>query len=165
MGSRGVLGALFGSVGLLQLGYCLVESGRAIASASWPTADGTVQSSYVREVTGTRIAPPPGWSGRTGHIPTVTYRYSVQGATYTGTRIWFTEFSAMPDEVRMTVAEFPVGTHVRVHFDAGDPQQSLLRPGLSEYSFLWLGLACLAIVVGAGLIWWDSKERRSTSAA
>ena len=162
---RGVFGALFALVGLLQLGFCLVESGRAIASASWPITDGTIQSSYVREVPGGRVAPPPGWSGRSGHVPTVTYTYSVHGATYTGTRIWFTEFSAMPGEARMTTAEFPVGSSVRVHFNAGDPQQSLLKPGLSAFSYLWFGLACIATIVGAGLIWWDLKERRSPNAA
>jgi hypothetical protein len=141
---RVVLGVLFCLVGLLQVAWCVVDSTRAIAARRWPTTIGTVDSSYVREVHGGR--------GGTGYMPAVTYTYQVDHTSYSGNRIWLTDFSAPRDEVIRTVDNFPVGSRVTVYFDYSDPRQSLLRPGLSWYSYAWLGLGCLALTVGVGLM-------------
>ena len=151
---RGGLGSLFCLVGSLQLVWCVVDSARAVAAARWPTTTGTVASSYVREVHGGR--------GGTGYIPTVTYTYEVRDASYTGHRIWFTEFSALRDEATMTVGNFPVGSRVTVFFDSSDPRQSVLWPGLSWYSGAWFGLGCLGFIVG---VWLMLAPRRFSHAA
>ena len=137
-------GVCFVVVGMLQLVLCLLESSRALAANGWPTTKGVVQSSEVALVKGGK---------GDGHVPAVTYAYSVSGVSYVGDRIHFRDVSEMPEQAERAVASFPVGAEVAVHFDPDEPSKSLLRPGLYSYSFTWLGLSLAAIVVGSGIVY------------
>jgi hypothetical protein len=136
-----LIGPLLAIVGVLQLIWCVVDSGRSLASGRWPTARGTIESS---EVQATRSG------GGTAYTPKVVYAYEVRGAHFHGTRIWRTEFSPPPDQAQRIVSEFPVGSRVQVYFDPSAPDQSLLRPGLNWFSYVWFGLSCLSVLVGIG---------------
>jgi Protein of unknown function (DUF3592) len=144
-----IFGGLFMLVGALQLILCLDNSAQGIAAASWPTTSGVIRSSYVREVTG---------GGGSGYIPSVTYSYMAGSESFLGTRIWLMEFSELPDDARRTVDNFPVGSAVKVYFDPKRPNQSLLRPGLSTFSWMWLGLSFTALLVGGGSLYFGMRR-------
>jgi Protein of unknown function (DUF3592) len=145
----GLLGAGFLLVGSLQLIYWVTESSRALLTETWHTTTGTIQDSFVRkEVNGRRVA----------YYPDIRYSYEVDGAQFVGSRIWLTKFATTAGDAQRTVQGFPKASRALVYFDKGDPKQSLLRPGLSSYSYIWLGLCGLALLVGAWLLWRTGQQ-------
>ena len=152
---RGI-GVLFLVVGLLQLTTCLIESSSAVASNSWPTTKGVVVSSEVMLVKGGK---------GTGHVPTVNYRYEVNGVPHLGKRIHIRDVSEMPDEAEISIASFPVGKEVDVHFDPNEPAQAVLRPGLYRYSFMWLALSVAGMLVGIAITYFYRPDAGIRDAA
>jgi len=150
------IGVFFVVVGLLQLAKCLVESSSAIAATDWPTVAGTVKSSGVRLVKGGK---------GDGHVPAVTYTYEVNGVSYQGKRIHFRDVSEMPEQAEKTVSSYPVGATVQVHFDPDEPSESLLRPGLYRYSFIWLALSVGGLLIGSAMIYFYRPDARPKDAA
>ena len=136
---RRILGYLFAAIGALQLLACVADSASAIAARSWPTTTGTVQSSHVQVVTS---------GGRTSVWPTVKYGYEVGGKSYVGTKILLTEYATYSAEAAETVSQFLVGANVQVYFRATDPNTSVLRPGLTWFSFAWFAMSCMGLLVG-----------------
>jgi len=133
------LGVLFAIVGLLQLGWCLLNSFHALSTGHWPIASGVVKTSVV-QVTKS--------GSKTSYWPRISYEYSVDGSTFSNSRIWYFDFADLPDRAKQIVDSHPVGTRVKVYYDATHPDQSLLIPGLSWYSYAWLGLSLSAILIG-----------------
>ena len=153
---RILLGGLFVLAGVVQLAWCTVVSSQALMAIRWPTTPGTIQSSKVVTVEGGRSV---------GHMPTVSYTYQVSGVSYEGHRIYMLDSSEFPAQARNTVAEFPVGSTVAVHFNTRDPALALLRPGLYWYSFVWLGLSCTGILVGAFMVRTSLRKKEALGAA
>jgi Protein of unknown function (DUF3592) len=137
-----LIGCGFLLVGVAQLGGATSDSLGAAAAERWPTTSGTVLSSSVQ------IA-----DARGGHAytPKVTYSYTVGDRNYVGNRISTQEYSDLSERASATAARYLVENPVTVHYDPFTPQHSLLEPGLSIFSYLWFGLAVLAILVGAVL--------------
>jgi hypothetical protein len=119
-------------------------------SAGWPQVRG--------EVVDTRDV----WSSspRAGkaYWPTIHYRYSVGGTTFSGDRVSFRP-SYGRAEAQDAVARFPAGAPVSIWYRPGDPGESVLEPntwraGLAmallvptTIAAIILALVCLAVLV------------------
>jgi Protein of unknown function (DUF3592) len=119
-------------------------------SAAWPRVRGEVLEAR------------PVWSSspRAGkaYWPTIHYRYSVGGGTFSGDRVSFRP-SYGRAEAEEAVAKFPAGSPVSVWYRPGDPGRSVLEPdtwraGLamvflvpSTIAAIVLALVCLAVLV------------------
>jgi hypothetical protein len=119
-------------------------------STAWPRVRG--------EVVDTRLV----WSSspRAGkaYWPTIRYRYSVRGTTFSGDRVSFQPAYARA-EAEAAVARFPAGSLVSVWYRPGDPGNAVLEPDTwragvamfflvpSTVAAIILALGCLAVLV------------------
>ena len=119
-------------------------------SAGWPQARGLI------------VETRPVWSSspRSGksYWPTIHYRYSVDGTTFSGDRVSFRS-SYRRAEAENAVARFPVGSVVSVWYRPGDPQASVLEPTTwkagplmillvpATVAAIILALICLAVLL------------------
>jgi len=99
----------------------------ARASASWPTAEATINTSSIeKSKQGRRIK-------HDYFSPDVGYGFQVDGTARNGTRIAWEEFGSRErSEVEAYMQQFAVGTTHTVHYDPEDPSNCVLD---TEYSF------------------------------
>ena len=108
----------------------------ARAAARWPTAAGTVISSRAES----RRELVPRGQGRTVVMwsPLVEYSYRVGTRDYHGARVAFGPDVSGPRELAdATVARYPAGTPVTVHYDPSNPSQATLE---TRIAFAWPSL-------------------------
>ena len=126
----------------------------AQASASWPSAEMTVDIAKIRTE-----------SGHHGigkkYIPEIAYRFAVNGKAYHGSRISYGNFS--PDETmaQATIRQYAVGTKHRVYYDPEVPGECTLIVGESTSNYLALLLAPMLLLLGGGVTWQHSFELRA----
>lgn len=115
------------------------------AEQRWPVTTATILHSALVEERSMECDDLP--RGCSVYRPEVRYRYEVEGRTYEGTRLSSSSSAYTGDEARARrwIAPFAVGARVPVHVDSGNPNNSVLAPGMSP---VLLG----ALVIG-GLIW------------
>ena len=124
-----------GSVGFVTWTY--VEYSKGAESADWPNAAGQVLSSEV----GTR---PGGEDSRGTYVPQVTYRYVVNGVTFSGDTIRFGLMGdSSRDDAEEAARKYRVGAPVTVYYDHANPTSSVLEPG---GSVSWLVIGMVAAV-------------------
>lgn len=99
-------------------------------SPDWPTCDGVVVESYVRE-TQRSSDRHWSWSSKSAYWSVqLKYRYQVDGTSYDNSRISaFTPRYGSEAEAAATQAKYPVGAHVTVRYDPKQPGTSVLVPG------------------------------------
>jgi hypothetical protein len=121
--------------------WLAVEAGIAIArglrSKSWPSTEGEILMAEVRaKVTG---------RGGKAWVPSVTYRFYVQGKEIVGhtIRIGVGERTFSSSAHRMIENYVVGGTHA-VFYDPADPRVNVLEPGVSAMKVL-----CFVLTVGA----------------
>ncbi len=109
-------------------------------SASWPTAEATIDSSSIKKSRqGRRIK-------HDYFTPQVSYSFQVDGTAHNGTRIaWEVPGSRERSEVEAYLGQFANGTTHTVHFDPDDPSNCVLNPeyGFTIYLALIIPLICL----------------------
>jgi len=145
------------SLALLGLdGYLGWSAFRQISSQNYPTTDGVVTHSEVEQRAGGK---------HVEYSPNVQYRYAVAGKTFTGHRYRFGEVYALEGLAHQIVAGHPVGKHVPVYYNPGNPADALLRPGLDGGDlFLAAFLLPLNLVLFviwammAGKLWRDKSK-------
>jgi hypothetical protein len=150
--ARRLIFVTFLGVGIAQLAWCISESRGALTSADWPTTGGTIIFSEV--VVDTEVR-------GTAYIPTVSYSYAVDGIPYTGKKIHYGtgNVSEMPDQAQRTIRQFPLHSRVTVYYQPNNAEESVLRPGIYWYSYVWFALSLLAIIVGGiGTLWPRSRK-------
>ena len=129
-----VQGVLFCAAAGLLLSLFLISNRRtAMAAARWPTTTGTILSS-VAEARRTLV---PSGRGQTVTVwsPVVEYSYRAQGRDYHGTRLAFgADVAGAQALAEETVARYPVGREVTVHFDPANPAFAVLEP---RVTFAW----------------------------
>lgn len=134
----GVIIALAGWMIAFWLGKPIRD--RALASSSWPIAEGRVVRSALDERRD---------EGKQQVTADIGYEYELDGKAFMGTRVWFSDdyWSSPGSEFRDAVARYPVGTPLKVHYDPAVPDESVLEPGATWSSSLayFLGLAMLAV--------------------
>jgi hypothetical protein len=129
-----VQGVLFcGASGLLTLTFLLSNRRDAMKAARWPTEAGTVLSS--RSVSRRVLAPGRGNVTMEVWSPLVEFSYRVGGRDYHGARIAFgAGVSGGRDLAEATVARYPAGSAVTVHYDPANPSSAVLEP---RVAFAW----------------------------
>lgn len=129
---------LTGGAFLCRMGYLNYAQCRAFAKG--PTADAVITDCHIETS-----------SGKKGprYSVVVTYAYSVNGAAFTGSRLFLDRMStrSLP-EAEAVMARFPTGARVPAYYDASDPGSSVLDPRLTRElllpPFLGTGLVLLA---------------------
>jgi hypothetical protein len=113
---------------------------QAVASSRWPTTEGRIVCSRREQSVGD--------TGGVQLTADIGYEYELDGATFTGSRIWIgDDYTASPGgEFRSAVDRYPVGRRVRVHYDPLMSAEGVLErgPTWSGSLFYFLGLAMLA---------------------
>jgi len=136
----------------------------AAASRKWPTVEGRVLSSGIKESQGA------GWFK---NIPEsefkLEYSYTIDGQSYTGSRIYF---GYGPERERERAddlaADYPAGKNVVVHYQPAQPAECALETGQSlllrqqfhrAKNQLWTG-AGVIIIVSAVILFIRRKWRQ-----
>lgn len=143
-----VPGVLFcGATGLVTLLSLLSNRHAAMTAARWPTTAGTVLSSEARS----RRVLAPGRGNQTMVVwsPLVEYSYRVGARDYHGARVAFGAAVAGGQEsADATVARYPAGSAVTVHYDPGNPSFAVLE---TRVAFAWPSLLVTAGFFAAAL--------------
>lgn len=139
------------AVGLIIFGlFTLRETSR---SRAWRTTDGRVIASNVNEFSGK--------SGTTWR-PIVVYSYSVGAVRFMSSRIAFHPLaSGNRADAAKVAARYPVGSAVRVLYDAQDPEQAVLEPGANPWGFIIAGGAFSMLAVWMRILRGRAETRRT----
>lgn len=143
-----VLGVFFTAAGAVGMIESVMNLTRGRQSHDWHLVPAEIVDSRV-----TRTA---GGHGGGRFVPVVEYRYSINGATYTGRRVQFTRMETPSREVaERVVGEFQTGSQISVRVSPSDPRVSVIQPGPHGRSWLhllfWTAFTSLGIasMVGA----------------
>lgn len=137
----------FAAAGLVMSLFLVANLRTAMAAARWPTATGTILSSVAEPH---RILASRG-QGQTVTVwsPVVEYSYRVQDRDYHGTRLAFgADVAGAQARAEATVARYPAGRTVTVHFDPANPSSAVLEP---HVAFAWWTLLLAMAFFAAAL--------------
>jgi len=114
----------------------------AVTSRRWPQVEGTIVVSDLQRSRDTE--------GGYSYRPEVSYRYSVGGKEFVGSRTRFgltvaTSWSAPAVRV---VQQYKVNSRVAVHYDADDPEESVLENGINGMVFAGFALGSAFLIFG-----------------
>ncbi len=119
---------------------------RGLSSRGWPTTRGVVLASHA----GGSLAG-AGFVRRGRYGPKVTYRYTVEGREYISDVRSFAGAGGSSGSGGRRLAEaYPDGTEVTVHYHPGNPQLSVLLPGIGVIGFVPMAAGVWLLVLGAG---------------
>lgn len=139
-----VLGVIVILLAAYWMLWVVVETYRAVASKSWPSAEGVVVSSDVK------IKP---WGGSHRFEPVVIYEYTVGGARYRAKRTKFLRGLArnegLADEI---TSRYPDGKRVMVHYSPKSPKLAVLEPGVPNWFTVLFLLTWAAIPMFMGVL-------------
>jgi hypothetical protein len=129
-----VIVTLLGFALLVRATRDRLKSNRA---RSWPTAQGTVLESRLREVRDS--------DGSTWEVY-ILYEYPVNGVSYRSD-VWRLQAgsSSFTETAKKTVASYPIGSVVTVHFNPEAPADAILEPGKMTW-WMFFGGASFFIV-------------------
>ena len=132
--------ACYGSVGLAILGYALVLIVMAMRASTWPTTRGRIVCAGVDRISSYDA------DSSDRFKPSITYVYEVNGRQYRGGRVTVAiPFSSNISWLsRRTLAKYPEGTHVDVHYNPKNPRESVLHP--------WSAGHAVRLLIATGLI-------------
>lgn len=148
MGCFAAFISLFYIVGFGILEYSVRAARRSTQAADWLTAQGTI--------TNVAIQTNGGSDGDTYEVK-VTYTYTVDGNTYTGSRLAFgyagSSGRAIHDKIYQKLHE---AKSAAVRYNPRDPSSSVLSVGIHrsiQFAFVF-AITWLVFVLGFTLIWW-----------
>ncbi|MCU0228538.1 MAG: DUF3592 domain-containing protein [Bryobacterales bacterium] len=171
-------GLMFAAGGMLLIPLMAFLHVSANETRNWQTTEGKVTTNIVRRQL-------TGHTARTGRsrfrsgdnrgvefAPAATYRYQVNGQTFTSSRYGLGQ--GMPRfreevEARAYLNDgFTAGSKVTVHYDPKDPSSAVLSIGSSSV-FFYMGLFGVALLAAGALFVWLGRRSlwvaRSASAA
>ncbi len=120
----------------------------AVESEGWSTTAGEITSAKVL-------------SGRSSR-PAVEYVFQVSEKRYVGSRREIKDYGAGRTAADTVLAEYPVGSRIKVYFDPSDPTRSVLKPGITPFLAGWPALSTLLAGMGTVIL---LKGRRAKSDA
>ncbi|MGB8980394.1 MAG: DUF3592 domain-containing protein [Anaerolineales bacterium] len=136
-----LLPLLFVGVGLILIYTYFRNLARVRDSAGWPTSQGTVVESRVRESTS---QDQDGFTS-TSYFPEVRYLYHVLGSEYEGNMITFgSQSGGAQNKVVEVINRYPTGSTVTVYYDPEKPSMAVLERSVSK-GLLVSGVVCIAI--------------------
>lgn len=135
----GIIPFLSGLGVILFIGKPMVD--QAKASENWPTTEGMILESEVRDGQGEES------NMFSAHI---LYEYTVNNQTMEGDRIWFGgDFhSTNREQFQRIVNDYPLGKDVKVYYDPDDPVVAVLQPGAFNSSYIVYIIGC--VIMGFG---------------
>jgi hypothetical protein len=158
------ISVILGAVGLGVIGWGLWQLLKAARTRKWPTASGTLLTSTVTH----REALPPDRdddgpsrprSPETLYRAAVTYRYQVDGRTFTGDRLGLDEVETSSEPHARHVSErFKSGAPVTVYYDPANPALAILQPGIRPASWLGVAIGVIFLIISTAMLlfvrWW-----------
>lgn len=121
---------------------------------SWPVAKGTIESTSVRVnilLAGSGSVTDSSREARRTYYPQITYRWEVDGQTYTGSRFALgEEHPDYPDrqDAQEAAKGFPAGGAIDVSFDPQDPSSAVIDRSLKLGAFVPLPLGLFFAAFG-----------------
>ncbi len=96
-------------------------------STAWPTVQGTITESYVRERRR---------SGDRDYFPEIRYRYVVNDQMYESDRVKFSfARNSGHSNARRVVNQYPVGQEVTVYYDPTMPETAVLETEVTSQTY------------------------------
>jgi hypothetical protein len=150
---KGFLGFI-AALGLLFAIFGVFFIFDGLEARSWPSANGEVVSTRVQRHTFMQQKVEYSESRREArrtYYPEITYRWTVDGQSYTGSRWALGE--SHPDykerpEAEKAAAGYPSGMAIDVYYDPADPSQPVLDRSLKLGAFVPLPLGLLFLAAG-----------------
>jgi hypothetical protein len=139
-----IIGFIFGLLGVIFLVIGLVNRKKAQTAKGWPTTQGTIVSTEIREHSD--IDTEDG-STTINYEPVVQYSYNVMGVSYTGTKIGYGANRFDRGTAQKKLDRYQAGTMVTVHHNPDDPRNAVLEVEASG-SKLFLVLGIIFLVLG-----------------
>lgn len=146
---------VFFLIGLAMLAFGLWAAIKSTGAANWPSVEGKLSRVELKENTS-------GDNGPTYEV-TVEYTYTVDGATYNGSRLAFGYGGSSGREAHEEIyKKLKAAKSVDVRYDAADPATSTLSYGFHAtinfillFAFVWL-----TFIAGFTLMWFltDRKD-------
>ncbi|MBI3409479.1 MAG: DUF3592 domain-containing protein [Planctomycetes bacterium] len=127
-----------GVLGLAILAYAIVLTALSVRASAWPTTRGKIVLAHVAEFS----TEDPGVSR---FKPSVLFDYTVNGRHYRSGRVtMMVGFSSRISHLsRRTLAKYPEGTEVDVHYNPKWPAAAVLHPWSAGHLYPWLIAAVL----------------------
>jgi Protein of unknown function (DUF3592) len=136
-----VVGLVFMAVGGFIFSPAYKELKNAQDSLNWPTTDGVVISSEIKESTN---------ENSTTYSANARYKYSIGEKSYSSDQVSFGQYSSSnPEYAQSIVQRYLAGQKVKVHFNPTNPNNSVLEPGASWVSYMPLGISIAFFTTGA----------------
>lgn len=147
---------LFFAVGIIIAVFSYSGYRASLASESWPTATGNIVRSEIEKQTRTSGE---GADKKTTvkEYPKITYRYLIDGKTYTSGKISFVPAG----NAKQVVSRYPVGKSVSVSYNPDMPEQAVLIPGRKKLNYVPYFFSVVFFFFGAVLF---SKWRKQSRA-
>jgi hypothetical protein len=140
------------SIGFLVVGAILLLIGlyqrkKVAASQAWPSTQGTIVDTRVRE----RAAGVDDESSAS-YSPVISYTFEVNGTTHTSDRHAFGRVSyATKGQAERRIANYPKGSRVEVFYNPDKPAESVLERS-SGTSWILVGVGGGLIIVALALL-------------
>jgi len=133
-------------------GLKLISDARS--NVSWPTAEGVIIKSEKGSER-VRVG-----SSSYHDFADIKYSFNVQGEEYTGFMISSRDFN---EPIEKTLAKYPVGKKVLVHYNPEDPYVAYLETGASFQSYVGFFIGIIFLLTGICIaIFVKNKETPST---
>lgn len=138
-------GFVFFLVGLGLLVFVLTEWRAAGEVQNWPSTVGIVQNAWVEAKAD---------DDGTSYAPRVAYTYSVNGSSYTSTRITYWSVThGSHSKAQSIINHYPIHSEVQVYYDPAKPSRAVLDPQRQTGTMLLLmSLGAAFGVMGFGSV-------------
>lgn len=149
--------AVVAEFGLAALVFAAVLEAAVRRASRWPTVPGTVVAAEVESFVNVRNLDSMLDPVRTRYATGVVYVYEVDGHKYAGDRLTLAVrvTATFPMLAARTVAKYPPGRAVTVHYNPLDPGESVLHPRSPLHVVPWLvaaGAFALAWAIATGAL-------------
>jgi len=137
---------------VVSAGFAVYTYLRGERAKSWPTSQGKVIRSGVRQQTSTDS------DGRNSvsYFPDVEYSYSVNGAPQSSERIVVGATTSQSQESAAAVAaRYPLHEKVTVYYDPNDPSYGVLQAGAPSMTLLAFGAGAVFSASIAGYVYFN----------
>ena len=142
-----LIGTLIILLGICTLLWGAYQYAQAYRSSQWPSTEGVILYSDS-----SRSGPGSSRFGLSIN-ERIRYQYSVHGKTYSDNKVYF---GANGSDYSV-VGKYPRGAQIRVSYDPGAPQNSVLEPGIKKKNyFVFLSgmlLVLFGVLMQKGYLW------------
>ncbi len=131
-------------LGAVVLGGMVYALWYGHASRSWPTAEGRIIQSRLRQAERT------GGRRGYGYSVTIRYEYEVDGRRHIGSRVGFCRLgsgsgSFVRKKMSRLIKKYPEGATVPVHYHPSNPNKAVLETGVGDRLAFTIGIAMMVV--------------------